>query len=388
MQRSLTVSSTVLHSGRCSPGTRSTANAPACTPSTAACGRAVTPRPAPSGGTTTTRRATRRVSPSSQGGSYQWVAQLGFARDSWTAPVDVRRVHPSENCNSVAAGQIRALLAREPDSGVVWLFVFDAGYDPVQLGQGLEDTVAAVLVRLRSGRCFYADPVQVEPSSKGGRPRKHGAKFNCADESSWPRPTHEHNCEDGQYGAVRVRAWADLHPKQQNHPARGTRRTRPVIRGTLVLVEGARLPQRTRAPRMLWLWWQGPGQPDLDLLWRSYVRRFDLEHTFRFLKQTLGWTAPRVRHPEQADRWTWLVLAAYTQLRLARGVVADRRLPWERKPEAGKLTPCRVRRAFSELLLTLGSPASAPKPCGRSPGRPKGIRSDHARRYPAIKKVA
>ena len=29
--------------------------------------------------------------------------------------------------------------------------------------------------------------------------------------------------------------------------------------------------------------------------------------------------APRVRHPEQADRWTWLVVAAYTtQLRLAR----------------------------------------------------------------------
>ena len=40
----------------------------------------------------------------------------------------------------------------------------------------------------------------------------------------------------------------------------------------------------------------------------------------RFLKQTLGWTIPRVRHPEQADRWTWLVLAAFTQLRLARAL--------------------------------------------------------------------
>jgi hypothetical protein len=46
------------------------------------------------------------------------------------------------------------------------------------------------------------------------------------------------------------------------------------------------------------------------------VRRFDLEHTIRFAKQTLGWATPRPRHPEQADRWTWLVLAAYTQLRL------------------------------------------------------------------------
>src|SRR5215218_7805311 len=43
-----------------------------------------------------------------------------------------------------------------------------------------------------------------------------------------------------------------------------------------------------------------------------------IEHTIRFWKQTLHWTLPRPRTPEQADRWTWLVLAAYTQLRLAR----------------------------------------------------------------------
>jgi hypothetical protein len=33
-----------------------------------------------------------------------------------------------------------------------------------------------------------------------------------------------------------------------------------------------------------------------------------IEHTIRFAKQALGWTTPRPRHPEQADRWTWLVL--------------------------------------------------------------------------------
>jgi hypothetical protein len=62
------------------------------------------------------------------------------------------------------------------------------------------------------------------------------------------------------------------------------------------------------------MWWHGVGEPDLDLLWGAYIRRFDLEHTFRFFKQTLGWTTPRVRHPKQADRWSWLILATYTQL--------------------------------------------------------------------------
>jgi hypothetical protein len=129
--------------------------------------------------------------------------------------------------------------------------------------------------------------------------------------------------------------------------------------------------------------------PDLDLIWRSYVRRFDLEHTFRFLKQNMGWTTPRgVRHPEQADRWSWLVVAAYTQLRLARERVADLRLPWERRYDTGRLTPVRVHRVVSSLLAELGTPAKAPKPCGRSPGRPKGSLSGRAKRYPAIKTAA
>jgi hypothetical protein len=82
---------------------------------------------------------------------------------------------------------------------------------------------------------------------------------------------------------VRVRtSWTGLRPKTQEHPARGTPRL--VVRGTLVLVEVSHLPRPTREPRMLW-WASGsPGEPNLDLLCRAYVRRFDLEHTFRFFK--------------------------------------------------------------------------------------------------------
>jgi hypothetical protein len=80
--------------------------------------------------------------------------------------------------------------------------------------------------------------------------------------------------------------------------------------------------------------------------------------------------------------------AAYTQLHLARQLATDARLPWERPRPPGKLSPYRVRRGFPRLLCVLGSPASAPKPSGRSPGRPKGSRLGPAARYPAIKKPA
>jgi len=322
------------------------------------------------------------------GWAYQWLAQLSFTRNSWTTPLDVRRVHPSENANAVAVEQIKCLADHRPARGGIPLFVFDAGYDSAQLTQALAEIPVAILVRLRADRCFYADPPPATPSPQGGRPRKHGATFACKDPTTWPAPTAEQLTQDEQYGTVRVRAWTGLHPKQQAHPDRGTHKTRPIVRGTVVLVEVSRLPARPYPPKLLWLWWAGPGEPDPDLLWRAYVRRFDLEHTLRFCKQSLGWTTPRVRHPEQADRWTWLVVAAYHQLRLARPWVADRRLPWERPRDLGKLTPSRVRRTLSALLPMVGTPASPPKSCGRSPGHPKGSRSGRAARYPALKKAA
>jgi hypothetical protein len=82
------------------------------------------------------------------------------------------------------------------------------------------------------------------------------------------------------------------------------------------------------------------------------------------------------------------VVAAYAQVRLTRVCVADRRLPWERPVPAGALTPYRVPRAFSALLLALGTPASPTKPCGRSLRRTRSHRSGPAPRYPALKKTA
>ncbi|MFC5099636.1 transposase [Kibdelosporangium philippinense] len=66
-------------------------------------------------------------------------------------------------------------------------------------------------------------------------------------------------------------------------------------------------------------------------MWRAYLRRYGIEHLFRFLKQYLAWTRPRVRGPEQAERWSWLVAVAYVHLVLARGLIADQRLSWERR---------------------------------------------------------
>jgi hypothetical protein len=33
------------------------------------------------------------------GWSYQWITQLNWAKDSWTAPMDARRLHPCETAS-------------------------------------------------------------------------------------------------------------------------------------------------------------------------------------------------------------------------------------------------------------------------------------------------
>ena len=85
------------------------------------------------------------------GWAYQFIAQLNFVRESWTAPVDVRRVLPVQDANEVAAEQVRSFLRRSLPPrrrGAAPLFVFDAGYDPVKVQQGLEGSLFQPEVRL------------------------------------------------------------------------------------------------------------------------------------------------------------------------------------------------------------------------------------------------
>jgi hypothetical protein len=153
------------------------------------------------------------------GWAYQFIAQLNFVRESWTAPMDVERVRPGQDANEVAAEQVKAFLhlsaEEDEEERAAPLFVFDAGYDPVKVQQGLEEAPCQILVRLRAGRRFYGDPSLAGPPASLGRPRRHGPKMKCNDPGTWPEPSAEHACEDAGYGSVRVRAWAELHPRSR-----------------------------------------------------------------------------------------------------------------------------------------------------------------------------
>ena len=326
------------------------------------------------------------------GWSYQWIAQLSFDPDSWTAPVDALRIAPQADLTDATVAQVKGLVELLHEDRRVPLFVFDAGYDPTAISHGLKDIPVQVLVRIREDRVFYADaPARPNrPASSGGRPPRHGRRMKCSEEKTHPKPDAELRTEDPRYGKVRVRAWHGLHPRLSGRGRWAKEASAPpIVRGSVIRVDVEHLPKRDgRQKKTLWLWRWGPDEPDLELCFCSYLHRFDLEHTFRFSKNTLGWTAPSLCTPAQADRWTWLVIAAYTQLRLARGLVDDLRMPWERPCDPARLTPARVRRGFRRLRATFGTPASPPKSDTPGPGRPKGSRRGPRTRYPVIRKAS
>jgi len=305
--------------------------------------------------------------------AYQWLVAVPDVAGSWVLPLDVQRRAPTaDSATQVALDQIGTVRKAQPPAASRPVVTLDSGYDLETLAKSTVD--ADLLVRLAKHRVVYRAP---ENHAGRGRPRLHGDPFRLADEQTHGQPQHSTQLEHPFYGTVTIDAWAELHVTGA-----------PTAPFSVVRVQVERLPNKRLPPRPLWLAWIGGPLPlDLSTLWRWYLRRFTVEHAFRFLKQTLGWTTVRPRHQEAADRWTWLVAAACWQLWLARPLVADVRLPWEHPRPDGLVTPGQVQRHFTGILVRVGTPARAPRTRGKSPGRRKGQRPEPPLHYQVARRA-
>ncbi len=154
----------------------------------------------------------------------------------------------------------------------------------------------------------------------------------------------------------------------------------------IVRVEVLQPKGRRRKFKPLWLAWVGESPPPLEPLWQKYLRRFALEHWYRFAKQRLHWTLPQVTNQSAMDTWSQLIVLMSWQLWLARDECIDAPLPWQSAQT--KLSPGRVAQAFGVILAAIGTPAKAPKPRGKAPGWPKDKPRTPRPRYPTVKKRA
>jgi hypothetical protein len=157
----------------------------------------------------------------------------------------------------------------------------------------------------------------------------HGDKFKLNDATTWQNPHQQSEVVDAKQGRLRLRCWHQMHFRTAaQHPLH------------LILVERLDEHGNRRTGNPVWLIWVGESMPPLDQIWQIYCRRFGVDHWFRFAKQRLHWTLPNLSTAKQAERWSDLMPLLSWQLWLARDLVAERPLPWQKNQT--HLTPARL----------------------------------------------
>lgn len=312
------------------------------------------------------------------GHQFSWLGRVIALGQSWFAPRDVERVPASGKPSEVGAEQVKRLMADPTPSGPK-VVVGDSRYAQPgflrvfapagRCAVGLAASVAA-LVRLANNRVLYGPPPP--PTGKPGRPRIHGAKLALREPGTADRQEtvrllgHE----------VRLGAWYNQHLKAL-----------PELVGMVLRVEFLKDDGTPRYKRPLWLFWSGPQDTPLVALTLMYLARFVIEHFFRFAKQRLGLLAAHLGGVAAIETWVQLVALAYWELLLARQLVKPAYRPWDpaaRRDPSRPLTPGQVLDAWRIFSRTLDTPAAAPGPAGKAPGRAAGFKPKRRERHPVI----
>lgn len=304
--------------------------------------------------------------PITLGQGYSTIAWIPEEQGSWALPFLHERISSAETPMEKAATQLRQVcqkLTTRP------LSLWDAEYGCAPFLQKTSDIACDKLIRLRSNRILYGPP----PAYSGkGRPRRHGNPFKLNDATTWWPPDEEMSVEDTKWGTLRLQMWHSLHLRQAANQ-------------TLSLIRVQRLPESSATSlKPLWLIWVGLEHPLLESLWKQYLRRFAIDHWYRFAKQRLHWTLPQLATPESSQRWSDLMPLLTWQLWLARSEIQDSPLPWQRS--SANLSPGRTANAFAAVLAVIGTPAPPPKPRGKSPGWIPGQARSRRIRYPTVRK--
>jgi hypothetical protein len=302
------------------------------------------------------------------------VVLLPKAPGQGTFVLDTRRVTSQELATAVAASQLRQVVEWLVKAGLRPVIIGDRWYACAPFLARMTEVAANCLLRVKRNRVFYRPAPARQPGQRGAS-RKDGARFQCCDESSHGEPDATWEGTDAKGHRVEVRCWNHLHLRQARE-----------VEVSVIQVIRHGASESERDPRISWFVWRGDEPAPLAQISPTYRLRYSHEHGYRLDKQVLLWDEPRLRTPEQTERWTQVVACAHNQLVLARPLLEGIYRPWEHRREI--VTLPQIRRALPTLLTQLGTPARPPQPRGKAPGRAKGFHPKPVLRHPVIRKTS
>ena len=311
------------------------------------------------------------VKPVRPGWQFSQIGVMPNEQSSFVYVLDNRRIQSTSTQGQVMAEQLQEATERLLQR---FLFLGD-GYYGSQIFRDQTDKVPCdVLVRFAKNRLLYREPPPPVGKAGAGHPTWHGAPLQPNDPTTHGQPDQQWEGADAQGKKVEVRCWHDLHFQKERHQK---------VSLFAVIRHGA--ADTKRDPKASWFLFWGQEAPAPEEVPKLYGRRYNLEHAYRTAKQDLMWETPRLRTPEQFERWTDVVSVVRNTLFLARDLVEAQRQPWERECRAR--TPEQVRRAMSRIIMELGTPARLCQPRGYSPGWQAGRPRTPAPTYKVVYKA-
>lgn len=303
--------------------------------------------------------------------------------NSWVVPLDTRRVSTDADKELVGAEQVGTLLDDDtlPWHGDLVVEVGDTSYSKREyLHANRHHENLVTIARVRSNRTFYHQFVYPDEKRPAHHPTWYGEVFKLPDEETWTTPDDEirftETSRRGKTYTVVIQAWENMLMRGEQKPT-----YLPMHKYPFTLVRVTRYDENGNQAfkRPMWLIIVGQRRDELTLLaiYEAYSARTNMEHFFRFGKQKLLLTANQTPETRHEERWWYLVHLAYVMLWMARHLAEHLPRPWERHLATSKnqeMSPTLVQRDFERLIQQLGTPAQAPKPRGKSPGRPDGTK--------------
>jgi hypothetical protein len=347
----------------------------------------VTPQPRPFAQTLSDRKVVHAPNPTlsnkpiAVGHEYSHLVylpeKLALPSPPWVVPLSVRRVSSAQTGISVGAVQLAALYQNPqlPFANDLCLHLGDGAYSAVryQYGNNAHKNLVSA-ARLRSNRTLYFQP-QAVATDGPGHPTWYGKALKLKNANHYQADEEIHTTYTSHTGRtfnVRLKAWKNLLMRgKRDCPMHDC----PL---TLIRVDAYKPDGKPLYRRPLSLVVAGERRDEISIIdiWQSYAQRYDIEHYFRFGKQRLLMDSYQTPDVEHEENWWHLTLLAYCQLYLAAPLAHHLPRPWETTKLSSSstlLSPSAVQRDFARIINEIGTPATAPKPRGISPGRRPGV---------------
>ena len=213
---------------------------------------------------------------------------------SWVVPLLTRRVATNEDKEMVGARQISDLIEdrKLPFGRSLCVEVGDSSYSkPAYLHAHRKHRHLVTIVRLRSNRTFYHQPVPIEDEvARRGHPIWYGEAFYLPKPESWTEPDEQvmwgETSRRGKRYRIEVQAWQNMLMSGKQKPQRLPMHLYPF---TLICITRFDEQGNLACKRPMWLLVMGDRRGEVSVYQsvEAYKQRFDMEHFYRFGKQKL-----------------------------------------------------------------------------------------------------